>query len=166
MGNVYNTLFGPRRNNPFQTGMAKLEENRRSLPIDDNLVGTVCRKTNKGIFIKEGRNKYRNSSVKENFCFDQMKDRNNLARKVKGFKFFEAKIILIYEYNQRVKARECGRKTFTLSSQYKGRQWKIRTIRHTFVLGGSQRDTRTNFTLFFIKTLSSYCVIQHQLIYQ
>jgi hypothetical protein len=58
VGNEYSTPFGPRRNNPFKTGTAKLKENRRSLPIDDNLVGTVCRKTNKGIFIKERGNKY------------------------------------------------------------------------------------------------------------
>jgi hypothetical protein len=43
VGKDYNTRFGPRRINPFQTNMAKLEANRRSLPRDDNLVDTVCK---------------------------------------------------------------------------------------------------------------------------
>jgi hypothetical protein len=162
VGNEYKTSFGPRRNNPFQTGKAKMEENGRSLPIDDNLVGTVCRKANKGIFIKKSRNKYRNANIKENFY--QSKDRNTLARKVKGLKFFQAKIMLIY--SQRVNGCECGRKTFTLSFHDRGRQRQIRTITHTFGLDGSQRDIRTNFTLFFIKILFSYCAIQYKLMYQ
>jgi len=83
VGNEYNTPFGPRRNNPFETGMANLEKNIRSLPLDDNLVGTVGRKTNKGIFIKERRNKYRTDNIKKNFYYVQSKDRNTLARKVK-----------------------------------------------------------------------------------
>jgi hypothetical protein len=97
VGNEYNTPFGPRRNNPFETGMAKLEKNIRSLPIDDNLVGTVCRKTNKGIFIKERKNKYRIGNIKENFYYDHSKDRNTLARKAKEFKFFEAQIMFAFD---------------------------------------------------------------------
>jgi hypothetical protein len=120
VGNEYNTPFGPRKNNRFQTGIAKLEAKRRSLHRDDKLVDTVCRKTNRGTFKNERRNKYRTGNIKENFYYDQSKDRNTLARKVKGFKLFKAKIISIY--NQRVQARECGRKTFALSSHDRGRQ--------------------------------------------
>jgi hypothetical protein len=107
-----------------------------------------------GIVVKERRNKYRNGNIKENFYYDQAKDCNTLSRKVKEFKFFEAKILLIC--SQRVKARDCERKTFTFSFLDSGRHRQVRTMTHTFALGGSQRDIMTNFTLFFIKLLFGY----------
>jgi hypothetical protein len=80
-----------------------------------------------------------------------------LSQKSKRIQIFRSKNHI--DINQRVKARECRRKTFALSSQYRGRQRQIQIIRHTFGLGGSQRDIMTNFTLFFIKILFGYCVI-------
>jgi hypothetical protein len=52
--NEFNTPFGTRSNNPFQTGMPKLVENRWSLTKHDKAVGTVGRKANTAIIRKKG----------------------------------------------------------------------------------------------------------------
>jgi hypothetical protein len=62
--NKHNGPFGLCVDNQFQTGKAQLEENTRSLPRHDNLVGSENRKMNTEIFMKKDTIEHRTEESK------------------------------------------------------------------------------------------------------